>query len=60
MTAVPIADPTRRHLKRALLEGDIPSPIRALNDEPRVDPLVEVAPGHYVARHPIADLYGAP
>jgi len=58
MTAVPIADPARRHLKRALLEGEIPSPIRALGDEPRVEPLVEVAPGHFVAHHPIADLYG--
>jgi len=58
MTAVPIADPARRHLKRALLEGDIPSPIRALGDEPQVEPLVEVGPGHFVARHPIANLYG--
>jgi len=58
MTAVPIADPARRHLKRPLLEGDIPSPIRAPGDEPRVEPLVEVGPGHFVARHPIANLYG--
>jgi len=58
MTAVPIADPARRHLKRALLEGEIPSPIRAVGDEPRVEPLVEVAPGHFVAHHPIANLYG--
>ncbi len=57
MDAVPIADPARRHLKRALLEGDIPSPIRALGDEPDVRPLVQVSPGHFVARHPIADLY---
>jgi len=58
MTAVPIADPARRHLKRTLLEGDIPSPIRAVGDEPHVEPLVEVGPGHFVARHPIANLYG--
>ncbi|MEH3087324.1 MAG: dipeptide ABC transporter ATP-binding protein [Xylophilus ampelinus] len=57
MNAVPIADPTRRHLKRALLEGDIPSPIRAVGDEPEVRPLVEVGPGHFVARHSIANLY---
>ncbi|HEY1227107.1 MAG TPA: dipeptide ABC transporter ATP-binding protein, partial [Ramlibacter sp.] len=28
MAAVPIADPTRRHLRRALLEGEVTSPIR--------------------------------
>jgi glutathione transport system ATP-binding protein len=49
MAAVPIADPVRRHLKRALLEGEIPSPIRAVGDEPVVPPLVQVGPGHFVA-----------
>jgi len=57
MAAVPIADPARRHLKRALLEGEIPSPIRALGDEPVVHPLVQVGEGHFVARHAIANLY---
>ncbi|MGF7188687.1 glutathione transport system ATP-binding protein [Robbsia andropogonis] len=57
MAAVPIADPTRRHLKRALLEGEIPSPIRKVGDEPEVSPLVEVGPGHFVARHTVAGLY---
>jgi len=57
MTAVPVADPQRRHLQRALIEGDIPSPIRAVGDEPVVAPLVEVGPGHFVARHPIAGVY---
>ncbi|MCS4510147.1 dipeptide ABC transporter ATP-binding protein [Xylophilus ampelinus] len=57
MDAVPIADPARRHLTRSLLEGDIPSPIRALGDEPEVHPLVQVSPGHFVARHAIANLY---
>jgi ABC-type oligopeptide transport system ATPase subunit len=55
MAAVPIADPKRRHGKRALLEGEVPSPIRAVGDEPVVAPLVEVAPGHFVARHPVGD-----
>ncbi len=54
MAAVPVADPQRRHLKRSLIEGEIPSPIRAIGDEPVVQPLVEVGPGHFVARHPIA------
>ncbi|SFE23280.1 dipeptide ABC transporter ATP-binding protein [Paracidovorax konjaci] len=57
MAAVPIADPARRHLKRSLQEGDIPSPIRAVGDEPAVQPLVPVGAGHFVARHAIANLY---
>ena len=57
MSAVPVADPTRRHGGRALIEGDIPSPIRTVGDEPVVEPLVEVGPGHFVARHPIAGIY---
>jgi len=55
MAAVPVADPARRHLKRELLEGEVPSPIRAVGDEPVVRPLVEVAPGHFVARHAVGD-----
>ncbi|MFT4192909.1 MAG: dipeptide ABC transporter ATP-binding protein [Comamonas sp.] len=54
MAAVPVADPQRRHAQRALIEGEIPSPIRAVGDEPVVRPLVEVGPGHFVARHLIA------
>ena len=57
MAAVPVADPTRRHLKRELLTGDIPSPIRAAGDEPVVPPLVQVSPGHFVAQHRIAGVY---
>ena len=57
MDAVPIADPARRHLKRELQSDEIPSPIRAVGDEPVVQPLVQVAPRHFVARHRIADAY---
>ncbi|KQP23529.1 dipeptide ABC transporter ATP-binding protein [Pseudorhodoferax sp. Leaf267] len=57
MAAVPVADPARRHGGRALIEGDIPSPIRAVGDEPVVQPLVQVGPGHFVARHSIAGIY---
>ena len=35
MGAVPVADPARRHAKRMLAADEIPSPIRALDDEPR-------------------------
>ena len=53
MAAVPVADPARRHLKRQLLSDEIPSPVRALGDEPRVEPLVQVGPDHFVARHSV-------
>jgi glutathione transport system ATP-binding protein len=56
MAAVPIADPTRRR-KRELLSDEIPSPIRAVGDEPVVAPLVQVGPDHFVARHRIAGAY---
>lgn len=51
MAAVPIADPSRRHLDRKLLVGEVPSPIRSVGDEPVVLPLIEVTAGHYVAHH---------
>ena len=57
LAAVPVADPARRHGKRELSSEEIPSPIRAIGDEPVVLPLEEVAPGHYVARHRIAGAY---
>lgn len=53
MDAVPIADPSRKHLEKQLLTGEIPSPIRKLGDEPLVEPLVQVGEDHFVARHPI-------
>ncbi len=52
MAAVPVADPARRRV-RELLSDEIPSPIRALDDPPRVAPLQEVEPGHFVARHAV-------
>jgi glutathione transport system ATP-binding protein len=57
MSAVPIADPARRHAKRQLPADEIPSPIRAVGDEPRIEPLVAVAPDHYVAEHRIGGAY---
>ena len=57
MAAVPVADPSRRHKPHALLEGEIPSPIRAVGDEPVVPPLVQVAPGHFVARHAVGGAF---
>jgi glutathione transport system ATP-binding protein len=61
MSAVPIADPARRHLRREPLNDEIPSPIRAVGDEPVVQPLVQVAgsagAGHFVARHAVGGAY---
>ncbi|HEY3048493.1 MAG TPA: dipeptide ABC transporter ATP-binding protein [Polaromonas sp.] len=57
MAAVPVADPSRRHLSRQLMSDEIPSPLRAVGDEPVVPPLVQVGPGHFVAQHRIAGAY---
>ncbi|MER2196341.1 dipeptide ABC transporter ATP-binding protein [Methylobacterium brachiatum] len=57
MAAVPVADPAHRHLRaRRLLTDEIPSPVRAIGDEPQVAPLVEIGPGHLVARHTVGGL----
>jgi glutathione transport system ATP-binding protein len=57
MAAVPVADPAQRRRQRELSSDEIPSPIRAVGDEPVVAPLSEVAPGHFVATHRIAGAY---
>jgi glutathione transport system ATP-binding protein len=54
MDAVPVADPTQRRGHRPLLSDEIPSPVRALGDEPLLAPLQEVGPGHFVARHAVS------
>jgi glutathione transport system ATP-binding protein len=57
MSAVPVADPAGRQRKRELSSEEIPSPIRAIGDDPIVAPLVEVGPGHYVATHRVGGAY---
>ncbi|HEY1325554.1 MAG TPA: dipeptide ABC transporter ATP-binding protein [Casimicrobiaceae bacterium] len=57
MSAVPVADPGRRRRKRELSSEEIPSPIRDVGDEPRVEPLREVGPGHFVAAHRVGGAY---
>ncbi|ASU39689.1 glutathione ABC transporter ATP-binding protein GsiA [Herbaspirillum sp. meg3] len=54
MAAVPVADPELRHLKKGLQNDEIPSPIRAIGDDPLVEPLKQVGPGHFVATHRIS------
>ncbi|MDF2860423.1 MAG: gsiA2 [Achromobacter mucicolens] len=49
LAAVPVAEPGR-HIDTSLIEGEIPSPVRRVGDEPTIVPLFEFAPGHQVAR----------
>ncbi|KRA02382.1 dipeptide ABC transporter ATP-binding protein [Achromobacter sp. Root565] len=49
LAAVPVAEPGR-HIDTSLIEGEIPSPVRRVGDEPAIVPLIEFAPGHQVAR----------
>jgi glutathione transport system ATP-binding protein len=48
MGAVPVPDPHRR-VERPLIIGEIPSPVRRVDDPPRRVRLIEIAPGHLVA-----------
>jgi glutathione transport system ATP-binding protein len=50
MAAVPVADPTHRRPKPVLLSDEIPSTTHKLGFEPHVATLVNVGPGHFVAR----------
>jgi ABC-type oligopeptide transport system substrate-binding subunit len=56
MAAVPVADPTRRHMARALL-GRHPEPHPRARRRARGAPLVQVGPGHFVARHAVGGAY---
>ncbi|WP_299997189.1 glutathione ABC transporter ATP-binding protein GsiA [uncultured Cedecea sp.] len=53
MAAVPVADPTFQGRKPVLVSDGTSSAVRNLGDEPYIAPLVEIAPGHFVARHTI-------
>ena len=57
MAAVPVADPTQRRRQTELSSDEIPSPIRAVGDEPVVQPMRQVGPDHFVATHRIAGAY---
>ncbi|MBL0403190.1 ABC transporter ATP-binding protein [Microvirga aerilata] len=48
LAAVPIADPQRERSKTRV-EGEIPSPVRPVGQEPAIHRMREVAPGHWVA-----------
>ncbi len=48
LSAVPIADPSRRHLRRAAPGGEIGSAVRPLGYQPPAAHYAEPAPGHLV------------
>jgi glutathione transport system ATP-binding protein len=56
LAAVPVAEPGR-HVDTRMIEGEIPSPIRPVGDEPTILRLTEVQPGHRVAQAPEAALH---
>ncbi len=49
LSAVPIADPARRHLAREAPEGEVPSPFRPVGYTPTFVSLRDVGGGHLVA-----------
>lgn len=58
LSAVPIADPQERNLLMLLNLSDLPSPVRKVGDDPVIEPLVEVEPGHFVAKHVVGTMEG--
>ncbi|MBN9887014.1 ABC transporter ATP-binding protein [Pelagibaca abyssi] len=48
MSAVPVPDPARRHLRRGLAVDEIRSPVRPLGYQPPPTRMIELSPGHFV------------
>ena len=48
LAAVPVAEPGR-HIDARLIQGEIPSPVRQVGNEPAILKFTQVAPGHRVA-----------
>jgi glutathione transport system ATP-binding protein len=49
LSAVPVADPTALR-QTAMIEGEIPNPVRRVGDEPAILAHEEINPGHFVAK----------
>ena len=58
LSAVPIAAPQERNLLKLLNLSDLPSPVRKVGDDPVIEPLVVVEPGHFVAKHVVGTMEG--
>ncbi|KNC95061.1 glutathione ABC transporter ATP-binding protein GsiA [Trabulsiella odontotermitis] len=56
MAAVPVADPAHRPVQRVLLSDEIPGNIYKRGEQSVSVPLQQVAPGHFVARDPAANV----
>lgn len=54
LAAVPIADPAKRS-DFNMLTGEIPSPVRAIDEPPDQVVLTEITEGHFVARSSVAE-----
>ena len=50
LSAVPVADPTASR-NTALIEGEIPNPVRRVGDEPAILSHEEINPGHFIAKN---------
>jgi glutathione transport system ATP-binding protein len=49
LSAVPVADPTIER-RIAMIEGEIPNPVRRVGDEPPILIHREINPGHFIAQ----------
>ncbi|WP_156466527.1 ABC transporter ATP-binding protein [Rhizobium sp. Leaf306] len=49
LSAVPVADPTVAR-QSAMIEGEIPNPVKRVGDEPAILVHEEINPGHFVAK----------
>ena len=49
LSAVPVADPTIER-RIAMIEGEIPNPVRRVGDEPAILAHEEINPGHFIAK----------
>ncbi|MFV0334506.1 MAG: dipeptide ABC transporter ATP-binding protein [Tropicimonas sp.] len=49
MAAAPVPDPAIRSRERALITGEVPSPVRPVGQPPALNEMAEVTPGHFVA-----------
>ncbi|WP_274427363.1 ABC transporter ATP-binding protein [Chelativorans sp. YIM 93263] len=50
MAAAPMPDPRMRDRDRALITGEVPSPVHPIGNPPPINEMIEVGAGHYVAR----------